>query len=281
MTLFSKGMAMSTMNLVVPVSLKAFFGFTRHPFPPSCPPEPLFRSRAMESSLQSAKDALASRLHVLVTAPAGFGKSSFLRLLLSELNPRDFRPIRLTGQGLGPMELVQKIADDLGLETSFRRTNAVKLLGAGLKKLSASGPFPLVVLDEAQNVLTPIIDQIRLVAEETTPPLVGMVLAGDETFRRTLSRQTNAPLCGRLSVRVRVAAMTVDESEAFIAHAFKIAGMQNLLAPSAAGAIHAASSGSPREVGSIVSRSMVLALEKQSRLLTDEIVQEVLDERGK
>lgn len=272
---------MSTATLAAPVSLKAFFGFTRHPFPPSCPPEPLYRSRAMDSALKAAKDAIASRLHVLVTAPAGFGKSSFLRLFLAELNPRDFRAVRLTGQGLGPMELIQKIADDLGLETSIRRTNAVKLLAAGLKKLSAGGPFPLVVLDEAQNVPTPVIDQIRLVAEEATPALVGMVLAGDETFRRTLSKQANAPLSGRLSVRVRLGAMTVEETEAFIAHAFKTAGMQNILAPSASGAIHAASGGSPREVGSMVSRSMVLALEKQSRLLTEEIVQEVLDERGK
>lgn len=268
---------MSTAPLPAPVSLKAFFGFTRHPFPPSCPPEPLYRSSAVEAALKAAKDAIASRLHVLVTAPAGFGKSSFLRLLVAELNPRDVRPVRLTGQGLGTMEIVQKVADDLGLEMSFRRTSAVKLLAAGLKKLSGSGPFPVLVLDEAQNVPPPAIDQGRLVAEEATPPLLGMVLAGDETFRRTLQKQANAPLSGRLSVRVRLSAMSVEETEGFIAHAFKTAGMQNILAPTALGAIHAASGGSPREVGNILSRSMVLALEKQSRLLSDEIVQEVLD----
>ena len=64
-------------------TLKSFFGFTRHPFPPSCPPEPLFRSPALEASIEHAKNALASRLHVLVTAPAGLGKSSFLRLLVA------------------------------------------------------------------------------------------------------------------------------------------------------------------------------------------------------
>lgn len=272
---------MSTLTAVGPVSLKAFFGFTRHPFPPSCPPEPLYRSPAVESALKAAKDAIASRLHVLVTAPAGFGKSSFLRLLQAELNPRDVRPVRLTGQGLGAMEIVQKVADDLGLEMSFRRTSAVKLLAAGLKKLSASGPFPVLVLDEAQNVPTPAIDQARLVAEEATPPLLGMVLAGDESFRRTLSKQANAPLSGRLSVRIRLGSMSVDETEAFVAHAWKTAGMQNILAPTALGSLHAAAGGSPREVGAVLSRAMVLALEKQSRLLTDEIVQEVLDERGK
>lgn len=273
---------MASSTLAQPVSLKAFFGFTRHPFPPSCPPEPLYRSAAVESALKAAKDAIASRLHVLVTAPAGFGKSSFLSLLQAEINPRDVRPVRLTGQGLGPMEIVQKVADDLGLEMSFRRTSAVKLLAAGLKKLSGSGPFPVLILDEAQNVPTPAIDQLRLVAEEATPPLLGMVLAGDETFRRTLQKQANAPLSGRLSVRIRLGAMSALETEGFIAHAFKIVGMQNILAPSTLGAIHAAASGgSPRDVGGIVSRSMVLALEKQSRLLTDEIVQEVLDERGK
>jgi type II secretory pathway predicted ATPase ExeA len=272
---------MSTATLAVPVSLKAFFGFTRHPFPPSCPPEPLYRSAALESALKAAKDAIASRLHVLVTAPAGSGKSSFLRLLVSELNPRDVRPIRITGQGLGLMEIVQKVADELGLEMSFRKANAVKLLTAGLKKLATQAPWPLLVLDEAQNVPTAAIDQIRLVAEEATPPLLGMVLAGDENFRRILQKHANAPLSGRLSVRIRLAPMTPPETEAFVAHGFKTAGMQNILAPTALGAIHAAAGGSPREVGAILSRSMALALEKQSRLLSDEIVQEVLDERGK
>ena len=272
---------MSTATTVGPVSLKSFFGFTRHPFPPSCAPEPLFRSEAIQQTLKRAKDALQSRLHVLVTAPAGFGKSSLLRLLVSELNPRDFRPVRVTGQGLGVMELVGKLADELGIETSFRRSSAVKLLASGLRKSSTSGPFPVLILDEAQNVLPPAIDQVRLVAEETTPPLVGMVLSGDETFRRTLRKQVHAPLSGRLTVRVRLGPLSLEETEGFVAHAFKVAGMQNILAPTALGAVHAASGGAPREVGAVLSRGMVVALEKQSRLLSDEIVQEVLDERGK
>ena len=272
---------MSSATAAGPVSLKSFFGFTRHPFPPSCPPEPLYRPDSVEQALKRAKDALASRLHVLVTAPAGYGKSSFLKLLVSDLNPRDFRSVRLIGQGLGVMELVQKVADDLGIEGSFRRAAAVKLLAAGLRKSSASRPFPVVVLDEAQNVFPPAIDQIRLVSEEVTPPLVGMVLAGDDTFRRTLGKQVNAPLSGRLTVRVSLGALSLEETEGFIAHAFKSASIQNILAPTATGTVHAASGGAPREVGAILARAMVLALDKQSRLLSEEIVQEVLDERGK
>ncbi len=260
-------------------TLKSFFGFTRHPFPPSCPPEPLFRSAPLEASIEQAKNALASRLHVLVTAPAGLGKSSFLRLLVSELNPRDLRPVRLTGQGLGLMELVRKLSDELGLETSLRRENSVKHLAAGLKRLAASGPLPVVVVDEAQNVPVPAIDQVRLVAEESSPPLLSFVLAGDENFRRTLSMHANAPLAGRLAARIRLEPFSVEETEAFVEHAFRAAGMQNILAPSAIAAVHATSGGSPRETSAILSRAMNRALEKQSRLLTDEIIQEALCER--
>ncbi len=260
-------------------TLKSFFGFTRHPFPPSCPPEPLFRPASIEALIEQAKNALASRLHVLITAPAGLGKSSFLRLLVAELNPRDLRPVRLTGQGLGPMELVRKISDELGFETSFRRENSVKNLAAGLKRLAASGPLPIAVVDEAQNVPVGAIDQLRLVAEETSPPLLAMVLAGDDSFRRTLSMQANAPLAGRLAARVRLESLSEEETEAFIEHAFKTVGMQNLLAPTAVAAVFAASGGSPRQTGAVLSRALNRALEKQSRLLTDEIIQEALCER--
>jgi type II secretory pathway predicted ATPase ExeA len=258
-------------------NLKAFFGFTRHPFPPSCPPEPLFRPASIDSAIEQAKSALLSRLSVLVTAPPGLGKSSFLRMLAAELNPRDLRVARLTAQGVGAMELVRKLAEELGLEASSRREQSVKLLAAGLKRLSTSGPLPVALIDEAQNVPVEAIDQLRLVAEETVPPGLALVLVGDERFKRTLTKQAHAPLYGRLAVRIALRPLPLDETEAFVAHAFKSAGMQNILAPTAVAAVHAASGGSPREIGAVLSGALSRAFEKQSRLLTDEIVQEVLD----
>ncbi len=259
-------------------NLKAFFGFTRHPFPPSCPPEPLFRCGAIDDGIDRAKNGLAHRMHVLITALAGFGKSCFLRLLAGELNPRDLRPVCIIGQGTGPMELVHKISDELGLESSSRRAKAVKLLLAGLRRLCASGPLPVAIIDEAQNLPVSAIHMIRLLAEEATPPLLAMVLCGDETFRRTLTLHAQAPLLGRLATRIRLEPLIEADTEAFISHGFKAVGMQNILAPSSIAPIHAASGGSPREIGAILSRAMNLALAKQSRLLSDEIIQEALDE---
>jgi type II secretory pathway predicted ATPase ExeA len=267
--------------MAVPTSLKSFFGFTRHPFPPSCPPEPLFRHAALDAAIEQAKNAIASRFHVLVTAPAGLGKSSFLRLLAGELNPRDVRAVRMAGQGTGAMELVFKISDELGLETSVRsRSAAVKLLVAGLKRLSSSGPFPVALIDEAQNLPVGALDLVRVAAEEAAPPLIAFVLAGDESLRRALAKPACAPLLGRLAARVRLEPFGENETEAFVAHAFRAVGMQNLLAPSSVATVHAASGGSPRGIGAILARAMNVALEKKSRLLTDEIVQEVIDDRA-
>lgn len=262
-------------------NLKAFFGFTRHPFPPSCAPEPLYRPASVDAAIEQAKNALASRLSVLVTAPPGLGKSSFLRMLSAELNPRDLKAARLTAHGLGPMELVRKLAEELGIETSSRREPSVKMLAAGLKRMASSGPLPVALVDEAQNVPVEAIDQLRLVAEETVPPALALVLAGDDRFRARLTKQAHAPLFGRLAVRIAIAPLSVEETEAFVAHAFKTSGMQNILAPTAVSAVHAASGGSPREIGAVVSRALSRAFDKQSRLVTDEIVQEVLDGAGR
>lgn len=262
-----------------PTSLKSFFGFAKHPFPPSCPPEPLFRHDAIEQAIEQAKNALQNRLHVLVTAPAGLGKSSFLRLLLGELNPRDLRPVHVSGEGTGVMEIVWKLADELGIETTtWSRASAMKQLVAGLRRLSAGGPFPVALIDEAQNLPAGAINLIRVAAEEAAAPLFAMVLAGDDTFRRTLASPGAAPLAGRLAARIRLEPFAEGETEAFIAHAFRVAGMQNILAPTAALTVHAAAGGSPREVGRILSHAMNLALEKKSRLLSDEIVQGVIDD---
>jgi len=129
------------------ISLKAFFGFKRHPFPPACAPEPLFCSDVHEAALRQAKNALQNRLHLLITAPAGLGKSSFCRLLIAQLNPRDFRTLYLVGQPVGLADLLRAVAEALGLESHTRKGKAAQLLADGLDKMAAAGPHPVLVLD--------------------------------------------------------------------------------------------------------------------------------------
>lgn len=263
-----------------PTTLKAFFGFTRHPFPPSCPPEPLFRTEALDQALDQIKNALMNRFHVLVTAPPGLGKSSFSRLLLAELNPRDLRPAYLVGQPVGATETLQKVSDAFGLETGWKKGLAAKALSAGLQKLAASGsPHPVLVLDEAQQVPLPAIDILRLVAEDGSRALLSLVLVGDETFRRELHKQAFQPLAGRLAVRLQVPPLSEDQTARFIEHVFGAVGMQNILSPTALAPLFSASGGSPREIGAVLMAAMRRALVKRSKMLTDEIVQEVIDER--
>ena len=266
----------STLNGAI--TLKAFFGFRRHPFPPACAPEPLYRSEAVEAALRQAHNALQNRLHVLVTAPAGFGKSSFCRLLMAELNPRDFRPVYVVGQPIGFSDLLRSVAEPLGLESSSRRGKAAQLLSEGLEKIAAgSGPHPVLVLDEAQQLPLEGLEFLRLLSESHNRTLMTLVLVATDTFARLLGRPALAPLSGRLALRLRIAPLTIDQTEVFIEHSFTTAGMPNILVPSALPSVHAASSGSPRRIGALVSEAMQRALEKGSKMLSDEILQQVLD----
>jgi general secretion pathway protein A len=260
------------------LTLKAFFGFKRHPFPPACAPEPLFCSEPLAAALAQAQNALQNRLHVLVTAPAGLGKSSFCRLLMAQLNPRDFRPLYLVAQPVGLSDLLRTVAEAFGLESSGRKGKTAQLLSEGLQKIAAtSGPHPVLILDEVQQVPIEGIEFLRLLAESHNRTLLSMVLVATDDFTRRLARPTLAPLAGRLAVRVRIPPLDVDQAAGFVENAFAVAGMQNILAPDAIGALHAASAGSPRTLGAFLAAAMHCAFEKRSKILTDDIVQEVLD----
>ena len=259
------------------ISLKAFFGFKRHPFPPACAPEPLFRSDVHEAALRQAKNALQNRLHLLITAPAGFGKSSFCRLLMGELNPRDFRCLYLVGQPIGLADLLRAVAEPLGLESHPRKGKAAQLLAEGLDKMAAVGPHPTLILDEAQQLPIEALEFLRLVAESHERTRLSLVLVATETFTRQLGRPALQPLAGRLAVRLRLPPLTPQHAEAFVEHAFTSAGMDNILAPAAMAGLHAAAAGSPRRLGALLAAAMQRALDKRAKLLNDEIVQEVLD----
>jgi len=259
------------------LSLKAFFGFKRHPFPPACAPEPLFRSPVHEAALRQAKNALHSRLHLLVTAPAGLGKSSFCRLLMAELNPRDFRPLYLVGQPVGLADLLRAVAELFGLESHARKGKAAQLLAEGLDKMAAAGPHPVLILDEAQQLPLEALEFLRLVAESHERTRLSLVLVATETFTRLLARPALQPLAGRLALRLRIPPLTPEQAEAFVDHAFTTAGMDNILAPSALACLHAAATGSPRRLGALLAAAMQRALDQRAKMLNDEIVQQVLD----
>lgn len=260
------------------ITLKAFFGFKRHPFPPACAPEPLFRSEFIDAALQQARNALANRLHVLVTAPAGLGKSSFCRLLMADLNPRDFRPLYLVGQPIGLSDLLRAVAETLGLESSGRKGKTAQLLSEGLLKIAAtSGPHPVLILDETQQLPVEGVEFLRLLAESRNRTLLSLVLVATEGFTRLLARPALAPLAGRLAVRIRIPPLNIEQAADFVEHALSAVGMQNILAPSAMAGLHAASAGSPRTIAAFLATAMQRALEKRSKMLTDEIIQEVLD----
>jgi len=260
-----------------PLSLKSFFGYQQHPFPPACAPEPLCRWDSLNTTLHQAHNALANHLHLLVTAPAGLGKSCFCRLLLGELNPHDFRPVYLVGQPLGVPDLLRAIAEPLGLESSPRKGLAARLLTDGLDKLAAAGPHPVAVIDEADQLPLDSLDFLRRLAERPDRARLSLVLVATDTFARLLARPGLAPLAGRLPVRLRLAPLSLEQATAFIAHAFGAVGLSDLVAPTALPALYTASGGSPRRLGCLLAAALDRACHKQSRLLTDEIIQEVLD----
>ena len=256
------------------VTLKTFFGFTRHPFPAVCPPEPLFRSERIDGAIEAIKSGLQHRMHALLVAPPGFGKSCLLRLLVAELNPREFTVASLVGMPLSVTEWIQRVAERFGIETAARRGSAVKHLRSGLEK---SRPHPVLVFDEAHRVPVDAVELLRSLSEECERPLLSMLLCGDESLGRNLSKQVHAPLAQRLAARVELKRPNEDEGAAWIEHSFRTAGMKNILSPTSSAGVFAATGGVPREMGRVLSKAMERALAKRSQILSDEIVQEVLD----
>ena len=257
---------------------KAFFAFKRHPFPPACPPTPLFRSPPIEAALHHAKNALQSGLHVLITAEPGLGKTCLCRLLQNELNPRDFRCVYLVGQHIGPSDFLRGLAEAFGLDSSSRRGRSAQLISAGLQKQAASSaPHPVLLLDEAQQLSFDAIELLRLITENQASTVLSLVLSGTDALRRLLARPALAALAGRLAVRIHLPPMDLDHTAQFIDHAFSTVGMQNILAPSSVAPLHAATGGSPREVAIMLTLAMQRAVDQQSKMLTDVIIQEVID----
>lgn len=217
--------------------------------------------------------------------PAGTGKTTMLRTALESLgddvvtamifNPQiseeDLLRIILVDFGVIPQaEFDTDVARELG------RQEMLEYLNGFLLDLAAQGRTAVLVVDEAQNLPLPIMEQIRLLSnlETNKQKLLQIVLAGQFGLRKLLESPELSQLAQRVSVRYTMNAFGVDDVARYVEHRLRVAGnCGDVSFDSAAfAAIHRYSEGVPRLVNLLADRALLAGYAQQSATITAEMV---------
>lgn len=263
-----------------------FYGLAEPPF--SITPDPRFvflseRHREALAHLLYGVGQGGSGGFVQLTGEVGTGKTTLSRLLLEQL-PENARVALVLNPRLSPAELLETVAEELKLDAAPVRGSIkglVDLLSHYLLDAYAQGLRVVLVIDEAQNLSTEALEQVRLLTNLETPTqkLLQIILLGQPELRDKLARPDLRQLAQRITARWHLTPLDEAETEGYLRHRIAVAGGKRFpFTRLGARALHRASGGVPRLVNIIAERALLAGYVADEPQVGEALVEHAADE---
>jgi general secretion pathway protein A len=262
---------------------ESFYQLRERPFALTPDPDYLYPSRVHQEALSYLRYGVESQAgFVVITGEIGSGKTTLLQALLNGLDA-DITVARLVNTMLEPHELLETIAFDLGLDaTGMTKPAMLRALARFLVAERQANRLVLLVIDEAQNLGLPALEEIRMLSnlETEKSKLIQVVLVGQPDLRDKLQRRELEQLRQRITVSYHLGPLDEVETAAYVNHRLRRAAIGDPLAfPRAVtDRIYAGSKGLPRLVNVICDATLVFGYAEERRAIDTSLVEEVLGE---
>lgn len=261
-----------------------FYNLRERPFALSPDPEYLYLSRVHREALDYLRYGLESHAgFTVITGEIGAGKTTLLQSLLLKLDSRSV-VARLVNTTLDPRELLEAILMDFGLQAEGRSKPAMlRDLGQFLVQQRLTGGRPLLVIDEAQNLSTEALEEVRLLSnlETEKSKLLQTVLVGQPNLRDTLASPELEQLRQRVAVSYHLMPLDEADTEAYINYRLEHAALRRpalRFPPAAAALVHQRSRGVPRTINVICDAALVFGYAEERHDLDRRLIEEVVQE---
>jgi len=263
-----------------------YFQLTHSPFSIAPDPRYLFMS-------ERHREALAHLLYgigsgggfVLLTGEIGAGKTTVCRCFIEQV-PANCRLAYIFNPRLTAQELLQTVCDELHIEVAPAAAGAgvkgyVDAINRYLLASHAQGLNNVLVIDEAQNLSSDVLEQLRLLTnlETSERKLLQIILIGQPELRTMLARPELEQLAQRVIARYHLGPLGEDETGAYIAHRLAVAGAVGApFPPALAPLVHRLSHGVPRRINLLCDRALLGAYVENSPQVTRAILRRAAGE---
>ena len=274
------------------LTYEPFYGLKAKPFSLSTDPRSLYKSPAHSAVLDDLLSAIRRREGIIVlTGEMGTGKSTLCRAALYQLDRKTFTTFvpdpHLSREDLLRMLLVdfgEVSVDDLrrGRLSSASRPDLSYQLYEFLTSLESVDAFAVLVIDEAQHLAQPLLEEIRALSElEAGRRLLQIVLVGQPELQTRLKQFQMRQIDQRVTMRCELRPLTREDLAGYVAHRLATVGGTKeriAFASAAIDLIHAASNGVPRLVNILCDRAMSHAQVERVSVIGPPLVSEAIDE---
>jgi type II secretory pathway predicted ATPase ExeA len=145
-----------------------------------------------------------------------------------------------------------------------------------------AGETAVLIIDEAQNLTFPVLEEVRLLTnlETSTDKLLQIVLSGQPELEDKLRLPQLRQLRQRIMLRCKTAAFTKEQTHEYIQERLRIAGAdsQPIFTREAIDAVYLYSLGIPRVINLLCEHALVNAYAEQRRPILPKAVEEIAHE---
>lgn len=259
-----------------------YYRFRRQPFSPTPDPECLYKSDSHQQALEQLLRGIGRREGILLlTGDVGTGKTTTTRALLRLLDSDVFTALVLN-PFLSEDELLRVLLQDFGVVSDGRvledasRQTLIDTLNQFLLSLVAVQARALVVVDEAQNLKLPVLEQLRVLTslESDEQKLLQILLVGQPELQTLLGAPEMRSLNQRITRRCALRPLTDDEVEQYVAFRVRRAGdaKETMFTERALELICQFSAGVPRKINLICDRSLEVGFDTLSPTIDETLV---------
>ncbi len=260
-----------------------FFGLTEKPFSITPDPRYLYLSRRHADALAHLLYGISqSGGFIQLTGEVGTGKTTLVRSLLEQL-PDEADIALILNPELTTREFLAAISEELGvaLPNDDSIKSLVDHLSAHLLNAHARGKRTVLIVDEAQNLATDVLEQVRLLTNLETPKqkLLQIILIGQPELREVLNREDMRQLAQRVTGRYHLEPLSQEETAIYLEHRMKVAGAAGAtFSKSAVREVFRWSNGVPRIINVIADRTLLAAYTKDMRDVDKSLVKKAAAE---
>ena len=217
--------------------LLALYGLKWNPFSPELPSEAIYVPAKIENFCWRIEHAqIREGGFAMIHGDPGSGKSIVLRLLAERLKKLpDITVGAINHPQCNMPDFYRELGDIFGvpLRPSNRWGGFKALRERWFGHLESSRCRPVLLIDEAQEMTTQVLSELRLLASARfdSQPLLCIVMAGDARLIEKLRREELIPLGSRIRTRLATEFASRDDLLACLDHLLAGAGNASLMTP--------------------------------------------------
>lgn len=274
------------------LTYEPFYGLHEKPFSLSADPRFLFRSPAHGPAFDEILAGIRRREGLIVlTGEIGTGKTTLCRSVLHHLDRRTFAAF-VADPFVSREDLLKTLLVDFGVVSigdltrgplnGASRSDLSFVLYEFLDSLVPLTAFAVLVIDEAQNLSLPLLEEIRILSElERREKLLQVVLVGQPELRTNLTLPQMRQVDQRVSVRCELEALDSGDVAGYVNHRLQVAGHGKPaveFTAAALEAVHQGSAGVPRLINRICDRALQHAYMSHSRQIDLPVIWDALED---